>query len=181
MFKGIARKIADRYIKRNLEVERSVNAINLFKANSVGFLVNVSEKQQYLEYRKILNELESKNKKVSHFALGWYKGKKMPDFVKPGEKFKLMNKTDYNLIFRPKRKSVSIKQFLEKEYDLLIDLTRNEIYPLRKVLSLSRSSFKVGAFESGNEPFYDFMIKYRSAKDYTVQLVHYLSLLNKNV
>ncbi len=181
MVRGLVRKIADRYINRNLQIERAVTAINLFKATKIGFLVNVTEKTQYLEYRKMINELESKNKKASVIAIGWYKGKKMPDFVKPNEKLKIINKTDYNLIFRPKKKSTAIKQFLENDFDLLIDLTRNDIYPLRKVLSLTRSSFKVGAFETGNEPFYDFMIKYRSAKDYTVQLVHYLSLLNKNV
>ncbi len=158
-----------------------MQAINLLKAGNIGLLVNVTEKQSYLEYRKLVNELESKNKKAKITALAWYKGKKMPEFVKPSEKLHLFNKTDYSLIYRPKKKSVSIKKFLDGEYDLLIDLTKNDNYPLRKVLSLARSSFKVGSYEIGNEPFYDFMIKYRSPKDYTVQLVHYLSLLNKNV
>lgn len=181
MIKGLVRKIADRYINRNLRIEREVSAINLYKATRIGFIVNVSEKLHYLEYRKLVNDLESRNKKASLMAIAWYRGKKLPDFVKPSDKLKLINKADYNLIFRPKKKSTTINSFLEKDFDLLIDLTRNEIYPLRKILSLARSSFKVGAFEAGNEPFYDFMIKYRSAKDYTIQLVHYLSLLNKNV
>lgn len=181
MIGGLIKRIADRYIQRNLKAERQVKAINLYKARKIGFIVNVTEKQNYLEYKKLLNELESKNKNIQTSALGWYKGKKQPEFVKAGEKMRLINKTDYNLIFRPKKKSSNIKSFLDNEFEILIDLTRNEIYPLRKVLSLTRSTFKVGAFEPGNEPFYDFMIKYRSTKDYTVQLVHYLSLLNKNV
>ncbi|MES2627815.1 MAG: hypothetical protein V4616_02490 [Bacteroidota bacterium] len=180
MIKGLVRKIADRYIHKNLQAERVVTAMNFLKAKNVAFLVNVTEKQHYLEYRKLINELESRNKSAAHMALGWYKGKKVPEFVKASDKLQLMNRTDYNLIFRPKKKSVPIQRFLGGEYDLLIDLTKNEVYPLRKVLSLARSSFKVGAFEAGNEPFYDFMIKYRSTKDYTAQLVHYLSLLNKN-
>ncbi len=180
MIRAFIKRIADRSINRSLAVERKVEAINLYKAKRIGILVNGTDKPSYLEHRKLVNELESKKSKAEVHVLVWYKGKNQPEYIKPSKQVNLFNGQDYNLLFKPKKKSEAIASFLAHDFDLLIDLTRNEIYPLRKVLSLAKASFKAGALEPGNEPFYDFMVKFRGTKDYTVQLVHYLSLLNKN-
>lgn len=180
MIRAFIKRIADRSINRTLAHERRVEAINLYKAKNIGILVNGMDKANYLEYRKLVNELESKKSKAEIHALIWFKGKTHPEYIKPTKQITLYSKLGYNLLFKPKKKSETINRFIGNEFDLLIDLTRNDIYPLRKVLSLCQSSFKVGSLEVGNEPFYDFMIKFRSTKDYTLQIVHYLSLLNKN-
>ncbi len=180
MIRAFIRKIADRSIRRSLTLERKVEAINLYKAKKIAILVNGMDKANYLEYRKLVNELDQKKSKAEIQVLIWYKGKVQPDYIKPSKQAGLFNQLDYNLLFKPKKKSEVVNKFIAGEFDMLIDLTRNDIYPLRKVLSLCRSTFKVGCMDPGNEPFYDFMIKYRSAKDYTLQIVHYLTLLNKN-
>lgn len=181
MINGILKKIADKYIFKELAVERQVQAINLRKAKTLGLLFCANEKTDYLEVRKLINDIESNNKQAQVYALGWYKGNKVPEHVKQGEKLKLFNKKDYNLLFRPKKAARNVFAFVERDYDMLIDLTQNEHYPIRKVLALSHKvKFKVGSYQLENEPYYDFMVKFRSAKDYTQQLVHYLSLLNKN-
>lgn len=180
MIRAFIKRIADRSINRALAMERRVEAINLYKARKIGILVNGMDKANYLEYRKLVNELDAKKSKAEIHVLIWYKGKVQPDYIKPSKAMGLFNQLDYNLLYKPKKKSEVVNGFLAHEFDTLIDLTRNDIYPLRKVLSLAKSTFKIGTLDPGNEPFYDFMIKFRSTKDYTLQLVHYLSLLNKN-
>lgn len=180
MIRSIKKTIADRQIKRHLNEPRKVKSVNLRDALKVAVLVNVTEKNLYLEFRKLCNELETKNKEVKIDAVGWFKGKKQPEFVKANERLKLINTVDYNWFYRPKKNSTNLKSILEKEYDLLIDLTKNDIYPLRKICSMVKAGFKVGSFELENEPFYDLMVQYRSPKDYTAQVLHYLTLISEH-
>jgi len=75
--------------------------------------------------------------------------------------------------------SSSAEQFIEKEFDLLVDLTIEKFFPLEYILGASKAKFKLGRFYEENN-YYDLMIDIDKNKDlefFIEQIKHYLSLI----
>ena len=159
---------------------RTVVASNLQQAKTIGIIYCASDKVNYLEYKRLTNLISEYNAAAVISGLGWYRGKRKPDYITKTNVSAFFGKNDYGVFYKPKKSAKELTSFIEKPFDVLIDLTRNEHYPLKRVLAMSKSRFKVGQFTEKNEPFYEFMIKSKSAKEFISQAVYYLKLLNKD-
>jgi hypothetical protein len=76
-----------------------------------------------------------------------------------------------------------VKDFIARDFDLLIDLSLQDSLPLRYIAGLSMSLCRVGRFSEKNTDYYDFMIDIPQAatlKEYIRQITHYLTLINSN-
>ncbi len=180
MFQAIINKIAARYIQKHLDAPREVVASNLQQAKTIGIIYNASDKVNYLEYKRLANLISEYNPKAEMKALGWYRGKRKPEFLSKSTVSSFFGKSDYGTFYKPKKSAKELNLFIETPFDVLIDLTRNDIFPLRRVLAMSKARFKVGQFTERNEPFYEFMIKCKTAKEFISQAVYYLKLINKD-
>jgi len=66
------------------------------------------------------------------------------------------------------------------EFDILIDLSLIEVFPIRWISTLSRSMFKVGCLSYAENPF-ELIISVENKKEIpylSEQIIHYLNLLN---
>ena len=74
-----------------------------------------------------------------------------------------------------------MKNFISERFDILLDLTEHKIIPLRLILLLSNSPFKVGSYSEEKKSFYDLMIE-TDPKDYfqyVKHVINYLKIFNK--
>ena len=86
---------------------------------------------------------------------------------------------DLNWYYKPQ--NYVINNFLEKDYDILINLCTSNCVPVKYLAGSSRAKFKVGKFED-NLSVYDMMIdvKQNSLETLIKEVKHYLNLINTN-
>jgi hypothetical protein len=75
-----------------------------------------------------------------------------------------------------------VKDFLEEEYDILIDLSLLEHLPLLYLAANCKAGLKIGRFDENNQDFFDLMIELpaNATLEYFIgQVTHYLNKINK--
>lgn len=121
-----------------------------------------------------LNDFNVKVKVVCYTDL-----KIIPHYFIPKISQDIITAKDVNWKFQPQKPFV--KEFINTEYDILIDLSLSEHLPLLYCAALSKAGLKVGRFEENHQLFYDLMIhagQDETIDSFAVQVIHYLSRIN---
>lgn len=160
---------------------------NIQNAQKIGILFLVDN---YENCRSVINYCKLlKNEKKSVSALGYIPKKIYPT---QGEQYlpelkqiqeKGINYFSYqnvNWFNKPTRDIVN--QFIQQDFDVLIDLSLSNVLPLRYIAGLSKAKFKVGRFGPDNSNYYDLMLNIddtTSMHDYINFIKHYLKSINQ--
>ena len=177
------RKFFISYRKRRLflayrKQRRVVNIINLTNARSVGILWNPLDEESietYESLRKILNE-----KGIKSFGIAYISSKREKETLATVTNSWLMNNSDVSFFGRPKNGDGI--QFIQQEFDILIDLSISKCIALQYMLIHSSAKFKVG-WKSGDPNFYNLEIDVTTnpqCRFLMEQIIHYLEELNEN-
>jgi hypothetical protein len=110
--------------------------------------------------------------------LGFIDEKELPADYQSKLEFDFFTRKDLSRFYKPGGNTV--KNFIQEDYDILIDLTSEEVIPLRYILNYSRARFKVGFYSEENQPYYDLMINMKKYNmiDFIDQVNHYLKIIN---
>ncbi len=177
------RRLFSSYRKRRLllayrKQRRIVDIINLTNARSAGILWNPLDEESietYESLRKILNE-----KGIKSFGIAYISSKREKDTLSTVSNSWLINNSNVSFFGRPK--SGDGTQFIQQEFDILIDLSINKNIVLQYLLIHSLAKFKVG-WKSGDPNFYDLEIDVTAnprCRFLMEQIIHYLEELNEN-
>jgi hypothetical protein len=162
--------------KRKIKRERSI--FNLSTAKTCGLVFNATNQSTFEKAKAFVDFLKSKNIKVT--AIGFVESKEVKDFYRETIQYKYFSKKNTNWYGKPK--NTNVNDFVKVNFDILIDLSLTNDFPLEYISALSLAKFKVGRFTSENAD-YDFMIDIskNNTHDYLIeQISHYLSILNNN-
>ena|GEM_PF-151911 len=162
--------------KLSSRLKRQRQAINLDQAGDIGIAYSLLTEEEYAAMGRFVKSLQDKGKKVQ--VLGYYKGKKAPVYYAPKLAYDLLLNSDLDILLRPV--SEFSDKFIDYPFDLLIDLSSPEDFPLAFVVELSKAGFKVGQGKPGVPGPFDLLIE--SATPLTVeelikQVVHYTSTI----
>ncbi len=163
--------------KRAKKLKRERGVFNFDSAKTIGVIFNATHQENFEVARKFIKELSDKGLKVN--SLGFVDNKELLDFYAQQSGLKFFSKNNLNWYNKPKNPVV--EEFTNKSFDILIDLSIEDYFPIQYIVGLSTSKFKVGRF-SDKYSFYDFMIdieKDKSFKFLIEQLKHYLNIINK--
>jgi len=130
------------------------------------------------ETARMIKYLKQLNKEV--FSLLFIDDPKI-ELTPQSSEIKAFNDTHLNRMFIPKDRDIHL--LMEREFDLLIDLTLQESFTLKYIHSLSKSKLKVGAALNYKKRFGDitFDIQNNPTIPYLiVQIKHYLTQINQN-
>ena len=111
-------------------------------------------------------------------ALGFVDDLTIPDYCVVAYSGYYFNRKDLNWYKLPK--SDYINTFINKEYDILIDLSTSNDLILQYIIGLSKAKFKVGRQRRGFEKYFDLMIRIKKRvpmRDFADQAIHYLTVL----
>lgn len=173
--------MALRKLKKEFKNMKRVGKVkNLDEALSVGILYPVDRPETYHLVKKYVKHLKEQEGIRKIMALGYVDVKELPADYNSKLEFDFFCKKDLNRLYRPQGNI--IKNFIEEDYDILIELTNDTILPLRYILISSRAKFKVGFYNEENEPYFDMMIntgKSFNIVDFIDQINHYLKIINK--
>lgn len=180
LLKDLKSAIADFYLRLKLKGKKRgelPNRFNFKAIKTIAILFDATAKEDHELLKKYVGYLREYKKKVK--VIGFYNMKEVPDLVFSKLEFDFYSLKDLNLIGKPDPSFIN--QFLEENYDLLIDLNLKEHYSLKYMASLSNANFKVGMYNKKDTKIYDMMIdveKNKTLKYFLKQIDTYISMLN---
>ena len=174
---NIKRKLSDFSYNRRSKPPRSVVALNVKAAKSVGIIYRADSEESFelvKRYVKFLREYKIKVRTV-----GYFNENEIPDDVNPKLGFDYFCKKDLNFQLQPD--CVVVDNFIDEQFDILIDVTVKEDEVLRGPVFFSKAKFKVGAGGKNTSEDLDLLITLKEG-DGVRQLMkgvdHFLHLIN---
>lgn len=158
--------------------KRIARVCNLADAKSVGLLYKIESQDNYDHLLKFAKYLKSEFGTKQVFMMGyWDKKKEVPDFLKAKVDFEFFTKASLNWAGIPR--GGNIDNFLNEQFDILVDLNSYFNVPLRYLIAKSKARLKVGRFSPENEPYFDIMIGNNKLtfEEYGNELVKYLTMI----
>jgi hypothetical protein len=178
----IIKQLREKFAKSSLlklvqEMSRQQKQTNLDNARTVALLYYCPDEATYKIVDTILAKLAELKLKVR--VVCYTDLKIIPHYFIPKITQDVITAKDVNMLYQPQK--AFVKEFIDTEYDILIDLSLDDHLPLLYCAALSKAGLKVGRFQEDHELFYDLMI--HAAPDETIdsfatQVVHYLSRIN---
>ncbi len=170
-------KIASFVLNKKIKkIARTKQVINLNSAKTIGIVFNNQNQKSNDIIKEFVNFLSQKNIQV--YIVEFINKKiKTDNYVKKG--FNYFSLNDLNWYYKPK--SIIVDEFINKELDILIDLSLDSsCYPVQYINALSKAKFKVGKFYE-TQNYFDFMINIDKNNDlsfFIEQIKHYLIMIN---
>lgn len=176
------RKLFGNYLlkKEISRLQRNKRAFNMSEAKTFTILFEASKLEDVDLVKKYVVYLKEMKKKVR--VVGFFNTPYPPDFTYSKLEYEFFSMKELTWYLAPA--GVFVKNFLEEEFDVLIDLNLDDHFPLKYISTLSRSCFKVGKYSEENEKVYDLLIDFESGKNFKFflrQVDIYLDMINKKV
>lgn len=158
------------------DTKRDLRLLEFEKLATVGVVFDASDEKKYKRASHLIGYLKSQKKVVS--AIGFVALKEMPHYADNTLSNNYLFKKDVSWFNFPN--SSFTNEFLNKEFDLLIDLNFDNIPSLRILTKYSLAHCKVGLNQGGDEEIFDFMLEGISKDDsnlFLKELIKYLELI----
>ncbi len=155
---------------------RNRGVVNLLEARSIGLIYKVTDEQLFDTVKRLIKDLSNDKRQV--LALGYVDDDVIPDYCVAAYSGYYFNRKALNWYHAPKPDY--IHTFIQKEYDILIDLSNSRDYILKYIVALSRARFKVGRQRPGFSNHYDLMLRMKksaSYREFIEQAIHYLTVI----
>ena len=147
-------KIGHFVLNRTLKKIIRIKEVNNFdSAKTLGIVFNATQQNSYECIKNFISFLSEYELQV--LALGFVNDNKIPDNYLYYKGFTFFSKKNLNWHFKPNDKDVD--KFIDKQFDILIDFSLENYYPVQYIVGLSKAKFKVGRLSEKNN-YYDLMI-----------------------
>jgi hypothetical protein len=178
MFRKIRSLIGLHYFKKELELtSRNRKLVNLRDAKKIGILYNLNDVPDYDVVAEFVTQLQHERKEVK--ALGFVKNRNLVSRFLPKLSYDFFSMKDINWFYKPVKQKVM--DFIQKDFDLLIDLDMKDSLPLKYISGLSMSMCRIGRYSEASIPCYDLMLNVGSSTsipEFIKQITHYLTIIN---
>jgi hypothetical protein len=180
LIENIRTFIGDYFFKQEyLSQKRDVIVNNIDAVSEVGIIFYADSEESYRVVSKFILLLKKEGVREVKM-LGFVSEKQMPAFLSPRLGQDFFMKKDLNWHMKPV--STAVLNFIHEPFDILIDLSEGENFPLKYILGKSQAHFKVGKGGSGRDFLLDMMIntgEQEGLEFLTKQILHYLRQINK--
>jgi hypothetical protein len=163
---------------KSLGRERKATKFKFEEAKTVGILFDAASAEDFELVKRYVAYLREHNKKVK--VIGYFKSSGVPALTYAKLDFDFFSSKEMSIMGKPS--PVFVRNFIEEEYDLLIDLNINDHFALKYIAAMSKASFKVGKYEEDDIPIHDMMIDSdhtKTVKYFLRQIDTYITMLNK--
>ncbi|MEN8928562.1 MAG: hypothetical protein ABF242_01445 [Flavobacteriales bacterium] len=168
---ALGRRKIDKILHLN---KRKVRVINYSNAKSIGVIYPVITTDYQDFINKFIDFLRQEVGFKSIISLGYCNTKEIPSFIiNQSIKYQYFTKND--LDWNNFGKSKEVNAFIDQDFEILIDFSRDNINPIKHIVASSKSKFKIGRHSLENEKFYDFMVE----MDDTAPISDFIIQVNK--
>ena len=170
-------KVGHWAFKRDLKKNQRFKSVcNLENARSIGILYDATSEQNIQNIQPFVSYFFELKKDVK--ALGFVNSKELSYCHTPKLQYDFFYQKDLNWYYKPQ--NYIIKNFVEKDYDILINLCDSNCIPVKYLAGISQAKFKVGKYEEDID-LYDMMIdvKENTLSALIKEIHHYLTVINQ--
>jgi hypothetical protein len=146
-------RVGKYFLGRKKEHDRKVETRNFDLSRSIGLLFKAESESDFILVKQYRKHLQSEYGIKSVEALGWISTKEMPDYTVTQRGFTFLNPTLCNWYLQPE--GADYEAFINLPFDILIDLTFEEVITLRFALKQSKALMKVGRYHKEDYDLYD--------------------------
>ena len=168
--KAVLRKLHAKRVRRK-------KVFNFKTAQKIGIVFDATNPNHFNAVYGFYKDLLADRKEV--FMLGFVDGTEIPEKYLFKKNLYIFTRKDVNWVYKPK--NTDAIRFINKEFDILIDLTLEYYFLLDYILTLSLARFKVGRFHDERK-CYDMMIYMKDGltiEYFITQVVHYMERINR--
>jgi hypothetical protein len=180
MLNYIRRKIGLYYLRKEQpRIDPGHKMVNLPEARHIGVIYTLDGIPDYDKVSQFVTSLQQDHKEVK--ALGFVKSKALIERFLPKLSYDFFSRRDLTWFYKPIHDTV--KDFIARDFDLLINLSVEDTFPLKYISAMSHAFCRVGRYSEENIPYYDLMIDLKPAMtvdDYFIQIRHYLTIIKTN-
>lgn len=119
--------------------KRETSIQNFETAVTAGFIFNADDREKYQKTKDFLTYTEKKDIRI--FGIGYTVKSDQIAYLPYKDGVKYFGLNEINWFGKPTNPVVS--DFLKRKYDLLIDLTQADLFPLHYIFALSGAKFKI--------------------------------------
>jgi hypothetical protein len=156
-------------------VKRTKSLYSLDTAKEIGIIIHATDSKVYEAVCNFIKYLTERKIKVA--SLSYIEKKEVLDLYSLQLGMLYFTNSDLNWYYKPKNHNTD--DFINARFDILIDLSLEEVFPLQYIVNLSRAKYKVGRFTS-EESVYDLMINLKKENNVEFlieQITHYLKII----
>lgn len=178
IFDNITKRIRTYFFLKELKkVNRRKRVIGFDAAKKIGILYDCSQEAHYREVVNLVKRLEQQGKTVH--ALGFVRHKEMPQYTMAQLNYSYCHRSDFSLTF--KLKSPQLQNFSRAGFDLLMDISPNDLFLMKFLAGLCDATYKAGPFSDEYVDIFDLMIQEKETagiKELIEHMLHYLKIIN---
>ena len=150
------------YIKKHLQnyslkhhkVSREKTLVSLEQAHTIGIICQITNEESYKDIHDLFSKLQSPKRTVR--LMGYIDQKGVPFYCLQQLSADYFSQKQLNWFGKPN--FAHLNDFVNIDFDILVDFSRNDLPPLCFILSASKAKLIVGANERAHN-FYDIYIK----------------------
>ncbi|HEX2969213.1 MAG TPA: hypothetical protein VHO46_08900 [Bacteroidales bacterium] len=179
LIKNIRLKIGNNILRKKVEkIKRKVCYSNIEFVKKIGIVWDASQVDDFAYLSKFCQTMNEKQVEVK--IIGYYAGKNLPDRYTAQRYLNCLRREEVSFFYLPV--SYEAESFINKRFDVLIDINFKNLLPLKYISSLSNAALKVGLSEhekSGNG--FDLMIDLKKpvrVDTFLEQTIHYLEMIH---
>jgi hypothetical protein len=173
MFRSMKDRIGRLRLAREAEPVRQRGGTNFTEAKRIGILYRDDDERAYNRIRAFAKGLKENFRTNTVQVLGFVDlpDKQLPVWQQRKLEYDYFTHNDLNWYMKPVK---NVRNFLEQDFDLLIDLSGGNITPLGFVLKASKAHMKVGWQGSATAPYCDLVIAIPGSEspDLFIQQLH---------
>jgi hypothetical protein len=174
---NIINNIAYRKLKDEIKVQNHKPFIcPLNDAKNIGIIFNATELSNIETIKKIYYKLKNEKNKIE--ILGFLNN----NTIVTNDKINFINIKNINWYKKPKK--IFIENFINSEFDILLNLDLDNLITLQFVSVFSKAKFKIGCYDKINSKIFDFMISFNSIEnreEYNIEnLVNLINFYSNN-
>ena len=176
LYNNIKEKIAIRTLEKELKSHKRNVAFNNFEsATTVGFIFDAANRENYQLAKDFMEFVEKLNNRIFGIAFA-AKSDQIAYFpFKQGIDYFGLDEVNWY----GKPSNPVIKDFLKRNFDILVDLSLTDIFPSFYLFSMSNAKFKI-TNNSCKSKYADFVIEIKNSGKldiYIEQIKHYLKAI----
>jgi hypothetical protein len=176
LFKSIRQKIGNSILRRKLRNRKRTKSIfNFETSKNIGVVFKTDTQSDFELVKRFLHFLSDQDNKV--VAVCFIDHKKVPDYYLLRKGFNFFSRAELSFFFVPK--TTFILDFIDRPFDMLVDLSIDSNFPLYYISKLSKAKFKIGKQKNQQDQF-DVMIdttKNNTVESLIEQIKHYVPVL----
>lgn len=180
MFTKLRQQIGLFILKRQIrDIKRDRTVFNLKDAQSIGIVYDATDSKEFEMVKKFCKYLKERNKRI--MSLGFVNLKEEDNRLKTQLEYRFFTKKALNWHFKPT--GLEVENFTEEVFDILIDFSFEQSFPLKYISGLSRAKFKVGMAGNSSTLYCDMVIdigKKKTLENLIGNINHYLDMINQD-